>query len=268
MPWAKSAWPSKAVWKARVAPGATSWMISIMARPSSVAPAQSLISCTTLIFACRHCHRLAYACQRESGEYRVTGRGNRIRQRLGWALGMLNDKGPRPKGMHRRTFERLCAKHDAIFEVLAAALRRRVPGSRSGPLEGSRARGTGGGGVVTDGGARLLRGLASPCTWRVRKRALNGAARGARSALGTFDGLKSEEGKAWVSRNPYKGGMRARLRDWGACCGGYLPPAIPPAPRSFNALQPTRRAWKKPASPTTSSHTACRSTPIWGDAHS
>jgi hypothetical protein len=78
------------------------------------------------IFACRHCHRLAYACQRESGEYRVTGRGNRIRQRLGWDLGMLNDKGSKPKGMHWRTFERLCAKHDAIFEVLAAALRPRV----------------------------------------------------------------------------------------------------------------------------------------------
>jgi hypothetical protein len=38
------------------------------------------------IFTCRHCARLGYACERESGEYRVTGRGNRIRQQLGWDL--------------------------------------------------------------------------------------------------------------------------------------------------------------------------------------
>ena len=169
----------------------------------------------------------------------------------GWdGAGQANHKGPRPKGMHRRTFERLCAKHDAIFEVLAAALRRRVPGSRSGPLEGSRARGTGGGGVVTDGGARLLRGLASPCTWRVRKRALNGAAGGR--------DWPWEHSTGWSPKKVRRGYRVTLTRavcgrgcgDRGACCGGYLPPAIPPAPRSFNALQPTRRAWKKPASPT------------------
>jgi hypothetical protein len=38
---------------------------------------------------------------------------------------MLNGNGWKPKGMHRHTFERLSAEHDALLEVLLAGLSRR-----------------------------------------------------------------------------------------------------------------------------------------------
>ena len=70
------------------------------------------------IFACRHCYRLAYACQRETADDRAARRADRIRDRLGWQAGILNFNGGKPKGMHWRTFERLQASHD--FHVNAA----------------------------------------------------------------------------------------------------------------------------------------------------
>ena len=66
------------------------------------------------IFACRHCHNLAYECQRETNDDRAMRRADTIRRRLGWGAGIANPKGVKPKGMHWRTFERLNAKHDAF----------------------------------------------------------------------------------------------------------------------------------------------------------
>ncbi len=75
------------------------------------------------IFACRHCYRLAYACQRETADDRVTRRVNNIKRRLGWQEGILNQRGwKKPKGMHSATFERLTRKHDALIEVALAGL--------------------------------------------------------------------------------------------------------------------------------------------------
>lgn len=72
-----------------------------------------LYSCA--IFACRHCHQLAYPCQREVGYDRVARRADKIRGRLGWKQGIFNPKGwEKPKGMHWHTFERLNAEHDAL----------------------------------------------------------------------------------------------------------------------------------------------------------
>ncbi|WP_291998325.1 hypothetical protein [Candidatus Accumulibacter sp. ACC012] len=77
------------------------------------------------IFACRHCHKLVYACQREDANYRALRRSDRIRDRLGWPAGIANPDGGKPKGMHWRTFERLTAEHDAFVQVsLAATVRR------------------------------------------------------------------------------------------------------------------------------------------------
>jgi len=67
--------------------------------------------------ACRHCYRLAYRCERESTDDRATRQANKLRDRLGWEPGILNDNGPKPKGMHWRTFERLQAKHNALVVV-------------------------------------------------------------------------------------------------------------------------------------------------------
>jgi len=74
------------------------------------------------IFACRHCYRLAYACQRETADDRAARRADRIRDRLGWQAGILNPSGSKPKGMHWRTFERLTAEHDAFVGVSLAGM--------------------------------------------------------------------------------------------------------------------------------------------------
>lgn len=66
------------------------------------------------IFACRHCHQLAYASQRETPDDRAMRRAGKIRQRLGWEPGIANPEGDKPKGMHWRTFDKLSAQHDAF----------------------------------------------------------------------------------------------------------------------------------------------------------
>ena len=65
------------------------------------------------VYACRHCHKLAYSTQRQQADDRATSKADRIRKRLGWDAGILNLPGGKPKGMHWRTFERLQAAHDA-----------------------------------------------------------------------------------------------------------------------------------------------------------
>lgn len=67
------------------------------------------------IFACRHCHRLAYPSQRETAGDRAARQADRIRDRLGWPGGILDGGGwGKPKGMHQRTYERLCREHDEL----------------------------------------------------------------------------------------------------------------------------------------------------------
>lgn len=76
--------------------------------------------------ACRHCHDLAYRCQRENAEERSARQANKVRRRLGWQSGILNSPGGKPKGMHWRTFDRLQATHDrhaqAALNHMAATL--------------------------------------------------------------------------------------------------------------------------------------------------
>ena len=78
------------------------------------------------IFACRHCSRLAYACQREAADNRAMRRADNIRERLGWQAGIANPSGGKPKGMHWRTFERLTAEHDAFVGVSLAGMAARL----------------------------------------------------------------------------------------------------------------------------------------------
>ena len=59
------------------------------------------------VFACRHCHGLAYRSQRETAGDRAMRRANTGRRKLGWPAGIAFGPGPKPIGMHWRTFNRL-----------------------------------------------------------------------------------------------------------------------------------------------------------------
>ncbi|MBS0354452.1 MAG: hypothetical protein JSR83_11195 [Proteobacteria bacterium] len=75
------------------------------------------------VFACRHCYRLAYESQRERDYNRLAGRADKIRQRLGWPVGILNaTPRTKPKAMHWRTFWRLTAEHDALVGAALAGM--------------------------------------------------------------------------------------------------------------------------------------------------
>lgn len=74
------------------------------------------------VYACRHCCKLAYACQREAADDRAARRANTIRRRLGWRVGILNLPGNKPKGMHWRTYERLTIAHQTAAAVSLAGM--------------------------------------------------------------------------------------------------------------------------------------------------
>ena len=78
------------------------------------------------IFACRHCHKLAYACQRETDDERAMRRADTIRRRLGWGAGIANPEGGKPKGMHWRTYQRLKAEQDAYASASWAGMAERI----------------------------------------------------------------------------------------------------------------------------------------------
>jgi len=68
-------------------------------------------------FACRQCGGLGYATQKQGAGDRASTRVNKIRKRLGWQAGILNDTGGKPKGMHWKTYWRLKCQHDALLQV-------------------------------------------------------------------------------------------------------------------------------------------------------
>ena len=87
------------------------------------------------IFACRHCHNLVYACQRETDDDRAMRRADTIRRQLGWGAGIANPPGEKPKGMHWRTYTRLLDQYHAFASASWAGMAERL-GLMNRRLEG------------------------------------------------------------------------------------------------------------------------------------
>ena len=77
-------------------------------------------------FACRHCHDLAYACQKEGTGDRAIRQADKIRERLRWVPGIAHGAGGKPYGMHWKTFWRLKAEHNALAMVGYRDIARRL----------------------------------------------------------------------------------------------------------------------------------------------
>jgi hypothetical protein len=87
------------------------------------------------VFACRRCQRLAYRSQRETVTNLAIRRAEKLRRRLGWEPGFLNDQGGKPKGMHWRTYWRLFRQYVDVqgvaleaFSATVGMLNRRIEG--------------------------------------------------------------------------------------------------------------------------------------------
>lgn len=69
------------------------------------------------VFACRHCHDLAYPCQREQELDRLIRKLDKLRDRLSWQPGFLGGMGARPKGMRQHTYSRMCEQYRTVESI-------------------------------------------------------------------------------------------------------------------------------------------------------
>jgi hypothetical protein len=86
--------------------------------------------CIAEQFRCRHCLDLAYDSQQKSLKNRSLHTAWKIRHALGGSESLADQAPPKPKGMHWRTYDRLCRKLDrcesVVFDNMGAWLARRA----------------------------------------------------------------------------------------------------------------------------------------------
>lgn len=77
-------------------------------------------------FVCRGCNKLVYESQREDKSDRAARRADKIRRKLGWPAGIFNGPGGVPKGMRRKTFERLTEEHRVLVDLAMAGIAKKL----------------------------------------------------------------------------------------------------------------------------------------------
>ena len=70
------------------------------------------------LYVCRHCINANYASQLMQPIDKLFRKVAKIRHRLQWQQGIAHGHGSRPKGMHRKTYDRLVSEHDRIADNL------------------------------------------------------------------------------------------------------------------------------------------------------
>lgn len=77
-------------------------------------------------FRCRRCHALRYDSQYESALERIASRCHKIRDRLGHRGPLDEPFPPKPKGMHRTTYERLREEEERLQRSWYSGLARKL----------------------------------------------------------------------------------------------------------------------------------------------
>ena len=70
------------------------------------------------LYVCRHCIGANYATQLMQPIDKLFRKVAKIRHRLEWKPGIAYGHGSRPKGMHRKTYDRVVSEHDRIADHL------------------------------------------------------------------------------------------------------------------------------------------------------
>jgi len=82
-------------------------------------------------FRCRRCHDLTYSSHNKSKLDRMYRKARKIRRRLGADMSLLSPIAWKPKGMHRKTFDRLRKEEEKLSDSITRMLGTRLPSMKS-----------------------------------------------------------------------------------------------------------------------------------------